>query len=136
MKIALFAVLAFSVLFAVIYAFAQTAPVKITSPEVHAMMKNEEGWYIFDMRTNLNYILAHMPQARSIPMFMLEKRMKEIPKNAKTVLIFQSDADAKKGWELLMKNGYDPKLLRLFSDTMDEWVEGGYPFEDTIPVGC
>jgi rhodanese-related sulfurtransferase len=100
------------------------------------MMKTEDGWYIFDMRTHLNYILAHMPQSRSIPMFMLEKRLKEIPKNAKTVLIFQNDADAEKAWELLMKNGYDSKLLSIFSDTMDEWVADGYPFEDTIPVGC
>jgi rhodanese-related sulfurtransferase len=125
---------------AVFYALAtaeeKLSPVKISSKEVYEIMKNEEGWYIFDMRTNLNYIMSHMPQARSIPMFMLEKRMKEVPKNTKVILIFQNSEDAEKGWNLLIKNGYDNNLLRIFSDTMDKWVADGYPFEDTIPVGC
>jgi hypothetical protein len=115
---------------------ANGTPIQIDSKEVYEMMKTEEGWYIFDTRPNINYILAHMPQARSIPMFILEKRMKEIPKNAKIVLIFQSDADAQKGWELLMENNYNPKLLRVFSNTINEWVEGGYPLEDAIPTSC
>jgi rhodanese-related sulfurtransferase len=111
------------------------SPIKISSEEIYDMM-NEESWYIFDMRTNLNYIISHMPEARSIPMFMLEKRMKEIPKNAKIVLIFKNSEDTEKGWNLLIENGYDNNLLRIFSDTMAEWIADGYPFEDTIPVRC
>lgn len=107
---------------------------RISSEELHMGIK-KEIWFVYDTRKYLSYIYAHVPTARSIPLFSLELRMSEIPREKEIVLIFENITNAEKGWKILINNGYNPQNLKVFNENMDNWIKKGYPFEDSIPGG-
>lgn len=106
---------------------------KISSEELFEGLK-KEIWYIYDTRRYIDYSYAHIPDARSIPLNMLEERLDEVPKEKQILLIFDNDQSADKGWAVFVRNEYNLEFIRVYAK-MEEWLKKGYPFGDNFPSG-
>jgi len=75
----------------------------ITAPEAKKLKKNS---FFVDVRTEREYTNGHIPGARNIPLNQLSKRMNEIPKDTKVIVVCQSGSRSARGTMKLLKSGY------------------------------
>jgi rhodanese-related sulfurtransferase len=83
---------------------------------------------VLDVRPSEEYAAGHLPQARSLPLDELRKRLAELPKNAPVVAYCRGPfcLMAKDAVELLRKKGYRAFHL---TDGVAEWRAQGLPIE-------
>jgi rhodanese-related sulfurtransferase/DNA-binding transcriptional ArsR family regulator len=83
---------------------------------------------VLDVRPSEEYAAGHLPQARSLPLDELRKRLAELPKNAPVVAYCRGPfcLMAKDAVELLRKKGYHAFHL---TDGVAEWRAQGLPIE-------
>lgn len=83
---------------------------------------------VLDVRPEDEYITAHLPHARSLPVAELKKRIKELPKDLPVVAYCRGPfcLMAKDAVELLRKHGFQAYHL---TDGVAEWRARGLPVE-------
>ena len=82
------------------------AGVDISVDEALRLWQNKEA-IIIDVRTPGEYRDGHIPGVVNIPLDELEKRMGEIPKDKKTVLICRTGSRSAQGTRLLRSKGFN-----------------------------
>ena len=82
------------------------ASVDISVDEALRQWQNKEA-VIIDVRTPGEYRDGHIPGVVNIPLDELEKRMGEIPKDKKTVLICRTGSRSAQGTRLLRSKGFN-----------------------------
>lgn len=84
---------------------------------------------VLDVRPEDEYVAAHLPHARSLPVDELKKRIAELPKNVPVVAYCRGPfcLMAKDAVELLRKKGYQAFHL---TDGVAEWRARGLPVAD------
>ncbi len=112
------------------------AEAMITAGQLHKELKTDEDWRLADGRDFAEYAVGHIPGAISVPVANLKKRLNYIPKDKKVVFIFSNDEDAQKGWQILMSNGYDSKLVKVLQGGIDQWKQDGYETDIHRFGGC
>jgi len=75
----------------------------ITASEAKKLKKNA---FFVDVRTEREFGSGHIPGARNIPLNQLGKRIAEIPKEARVIVVCQSGSRSAKGTMKLLKSGY------------------------------
>ena len=78
----------------------------ISVDEALRQWQNKEA-VIIDVRTPGEYRDGHIPGVVNIPLDELEKRMGEIPKDKKTVLICRTGSRSAQGTRLLRSKGFN-----------------------------
>lgn len=93
------------------------------------LSRAKNGEVIFlDVRPEDEFNEAHLPYARSVPIFELKERLKELPKS-KTIVAYCRGPYcfyAKEAVELLRKQGFKADQLR---DSVNDWRVEGLPVE-------
>ena len=94
------------------------AGVDISVDEALRLWQNKEA-IIIDVRTPAEYQEGHIPGVANIPLDELEKRMGEVPKDKKVVLICRTGNRSAQGTKLLRGKG----LNNVFNSTsgMSSW---------------
>jgi len=84
---------------------------------------------VLDVRPADEYATAHLPNARSLPLGELKKRLVELPKDTPVVAYCRGPfcLMAKDAVELLRKRGYSAFHL---TDGVAEWRARGFPIEE------
>ncbi|SMC76661.1 rhodanese-like domain-containing protein [Sporomusa malonica] len=80
--------------------------VNVTVDEALALWQNKEA-FVIDVRTQQEYQDGHIPGAPLIPLNQLERRIDEVPKNQKVLLICRSGNRSGQGTSLLRSKGFD-----------------------------
>ena len=80
------------------------ANIEVSVDEALRLWQNKEA-VIIDVRTPGEYRDGHIPGVANIPLDELEKRMSEIPKDKKTVLICRTGNRSAQGAKLLRSKG-------------------------------
>lgn len=85
---------------------------------------------VVDVRPEPEYLTAHLPYARSLPLAELKRRLDELPLNKPVVAYCRGPfcLMAKEAVRLLAKNGY--RAMRL-EDGVAEWRAHGLPLVNT-----
>ena len=83
---------------------------------------------VLDVRPEEEFIVAHLPHARSLPLDELKKRLAELPKDVPVVAYCRGPfcLMAKDAVALLRKKGYRAFHL---TDGVAEWRANGFPIE-------
>lgn len=83
---------------------------------------------VLDVRPEQEYLVAHLPHARSIPLPELKRRLAELPKNKEIVAYCRGPfcLMSNEAADLLRKRGY--KVSKI-SDGVAEWAAAGLPVE-------
>ncbi len=82
------------------------AGMDISVEEALRLWQNKEA-VIIDVRTPGEYREGHIPGVANIPLDELEKRMSEVPKDKKVVLICRTGNRSAQGTKLLRSKGFD-----------------------------
>ncbi|MBP2667763.1 MAG: sulfurtransferase [Firmicutes bacterium] len=95
-----------------------SAGVDVSVEEAQRLWQNKEA-IIIDVRTPGEYRDGHIPGVVNIPLDELEKRMNEVPKDKKVVLICRTGNRSAQGTQLLRSKG----LQNVFNSTggMSTW---------------
>ena len=95
-----------------------SAGVDVSVEEAQRLWLNKEA-IIIDVRTPGEYRDGHIPGVVNIPLDELEKRMNEVPKDKKVVLICRTGNRSAQGTQLLRSKG----LQNVFNSTggMSTW---------------
>jgi len=97
---------------------ASDPAVDVSVGEALLLWQNKEA-ILIDVRTPAEYRDGHIPGVANIPLDELEKRIGEVPKDKKVVLICRTGNRSAEGTKLLRKKG----LVNVFNSTggMTTW---------------
>jgi hydroxyacylglutathione hydrolase len=97
---------------------ASDPAVDVSVGEALLLLQNKEA-ILIDVRTPAEYRDGHIPGVANIPLDELEKRIGEVPKDKKVVLICRTGNRSAEGTKLLRKKG----LVNVFNSTggMTTW---------------
>jgi phage shock protein E len=100
-----------------LYKYAMTGAAYISAEDAKKKLDNNEIDIVLDVRTNMEYNLGHYPNAKHIPVTLLEERVvNEIPDRMTSILIYCNTGQrSRKASEILMKLGY--KNVRYIAGT-------------------
>ena len=87
-------------------ASATDPAVDVTVDEALRLWQNKEA-ILIDVRTPAEYRDGHIPGVANIPLDELEKRVSEVPKDKKVVLICRTGNRSAQGTKLLRSKGFD-----------------------------
>ena len=98
---------------------------RVSGKELLAQARNG-GVVVIDVRPEPEYLAAHLPYARSLPLAELKRRLDELPLNKPVVAYCRGPfcLMAKEAVGMLAKNGY--RAMRL-EDGVAEWRAHGLP---------
>ena len=82
-----------------------SAGVDVSVEEAQRLWQNKEA-ILIDVRTPGEYRDGHIPGVVNIPLDELEKRMNEVPKDKKVVLICRTGNRSAQGTQLLRSKGF------------------------------
>jgi len=85
--------------------FGLTPEVDVTVQEAQRLWENKEA-VLIDVRTPAEYRGGHIPGVVNIPLDELEKRMGEVPKDKKVVLICRTGSRSGQGTRMLRNKGF------------------------------
>lgn len=79
--------------------------------------------FILDVRTQEEYESGHIRNSKSIPLYLLDMRLKEIPQNRKILVYSREGVQGALASEFLSKNGY----LEVYNmkGGINEWINSG-----------
>jgi len=100
-----------------LYKYAMTGAAYISAEDAKKKLANNEIDVVLDVRTNMEYNLGHYPNAKHIPITLLEQRVvNEIPDRMASILIYCNTGQrSRKASEILLKLGY--KNVRYIAGT-------------------
>ena len=87
-------------------ASATDSAVDVSVDEAQRLWQNKEA-ILIDVRTPAEYRDGHIPGVVNIPLDELEKRMGEVPKDKKVVLICRTGNRSAQGTKLLRSKGFN-----------------------------
>ena len=97
------------------------------------VLKDAAAWiaenkpFILDVRPLHFFMQGHLPQAVNIPLFALQSRLNELPKNQSILTVCSHGNSSYSAMEFLLKNDFK-KVLSLKSG-VDGWKEAGFSVE-------
>ncbi len=91
-----------------LYKYAMTGAAYISAEDAKKKLANNEIDIVLDVRTNTEYNLGHYPNAKHIPITLLEQRApNELPDRTARILIYCNTGQrSRKASEILLKLGY------------------------------
>jgi phage shock protein E len=91
-----------------LYKYAMTGAAYISAEDAKKKLANNEVDIVLDVRTNMEYNLGHYPNAKHIPITLLEQRApNELPDRTARILIYCNTGQrSRKASEILLKLGY------------------------------
>ncbi len=91
-----------------LYKYAMTGAAYISAEDAKKKLANNEIDIVLDVRTNMEYNLGHFPNAKHIPVTLLEQRApSELPDRTARILIYCNTGQrSRKASEILLKLGY------------------------------
>lgn len=93
-----------------------------TVSAIVAKQLQADGAMLIDVRESHEYRAGHAPGAKHIALSVMEKRLKEVPKERKILVICQSGARSQQAAKLLYSNGFDVVNI---SGGMMNWKNSG-----------
>ncbi len=84
-------------------------------------------FFFLDVRTPEEFAAGHIPGAVNIPLQMIEKRLREIPRDRRLYVYCEAGVRSARAARLLRKAGYEN--IENITDGMRGWREHGYPQE-------
>lgn len=84
-------------------------------------IKTNSGLQLVDVRESREFAAGHIKMAINRPLADLEKIVAQISKDKDIVLIDLNGTRSKTAWDALVKNGYDPKKIKVLTGGMMEW---------------
>jgi rhodanese-related sulfurtransferase len=88
-----------------------------------------EGALVIDVREPFEFAEGHIPQAKNIPLGELSRRLDEVPKDKRLVLVCRSGNRSSKAARLLLDQGYPPDAIGNLEGGMLRWQAEGKPIE-------
>ena len=91
-----------------LYKYAMGGAAYISAGEAKRKLSNNEFDIILDVRTNMEYNLGHYPNAKHIPITLLQERApNELPdRNARILIYCNTGQRSRKASEILLGLGY------------------------------
>ncbi len=91
-----------------LYRYAMGGAAYISAEEAKQKLSNNEFDVVLDVRTNMEYNLGHYPNAKHIPVTMIQERVpNEIPYRSTRILVYCNTGQrARKASETLLSLGY------------------------------
>jgi rhodanese-related sulfurtransferase len=98
----------------------------VTRDELHRRLRYRPPPIVLDVRPTLEYEVAHLPDAVSIPVAELRRRLREVPKDREIVAYCRGPycVYAHQAVRLLRSRGYTARRLE---DGLPEWAAAGLP---------
>jgi len=98
----------------------------VTRDELHRRLRDRPPPIVLDVRPTLEYDVAHLPDAVSIPVAELRRRLREVPKDREVVAYCRGPycVYAHQAVRLLRSRGYAARRLE---DGLPEWAAAGLP---------
>ena len=100
-----------------LYKYAMGGAAYISAAEAKQKLANNEFDIVLDVRTNMEYNLGHYPNAKHIPVTLLQERApNELPDRTARILVYCNTGQrSRKASEILMGLGY--KNVRYIAGT-------------------
>jgi phage shock protein E len=91
-----------------LYKYAMGGAAYISAEEAKRKLANNEVDIVLDVRTNMEYNLGHYPNAKHIPITLLQERApNELPdRNARILIYCNTGQRSRKASEILLGLGY------------------------------
>lgn len=89
-----------------LYNFYQIYKAPTILPHEAKKLLNKQGVFFIDVRTKKEFENRHIKGAKNIPLNHLKKRITEIPKDVKIIVVCQSGARSARGTMQLLKSGF------------------------------
>lgn len=98
----------------------------VTREELHRRLRDRPPPIVVDVRPTEEYQAAHLPEAVSIPVTELKRRLREVPKDREVVAYCRGPycVYAHQAVRLLRSRGYAARRLE---DGLPEWAAAGLP---------
>jgi rhodanese-related sulfurtransferase len=110
---------------------SRPAPVAVAlPPEVSVQQARElvnEGAFLLDVRTPLEWDEAHVAGATLIPLDQLETRLSELPRDRKIVVMCRSGNRSATARDLLKQAGFEQ--VTSMAGGINQWRAAGFPVE-------
>lgn len=100
---------------------------KLTVEQAEEWMN--EGALVIDVREPFEFAEGHIPQAKNIPLGELSRRLDEVPRDKRLVLVCRSGNRSSKAARFLMERGYPPDAIGNLEGGMRRWQAEGKPVE-------
>lgn len=102
---------------------AATLPLEVSVTEAAEM--RTAGALMLDVRERSEWDEFHMPDARLIPLGMLQDRMNDLPKDRDIVVVCRSGNRSQEGRDILRQAGFT--RVTSMDGGMNEWRANGFP---------
>lgn len=100
----------------------------VTKEELARRLRRRDDLVVLDVRPSEEYEAGHIPEAVSIPVSELKRRLRELPKRREIVAYCRGPycAFAPEAVRYLRKKGYRARML---ADGLPDWASSGMPVQ-------
>lgn len=116
-----------TVLVMVVSVCLAAGPVNVNAPEAKALMAKKSGLVLIDVRTPGEYQQGRLKGAKLIPLYELQQRMQEIPRDKPILIYCAVGARSLQAARFLSSQGY--REVYQISDGLVGWYKNGFPIE-------
>ncbi|MEI6675449.1 MAG: molybdopterin-synthase adenylyltransferase MoeB [Verrucomicrobiota bacterium] len=96
----------------------------ITVTELHALLTEDFHDLLIDVREPHEHAIAHIPQARLIPLATLPEHLDSLPRDRNILIHCKAGGRSAKAVQLLLDSGFAD--VKTVSGGMDAWLEQGW----------